>query len=245
MGGRGSFSYGGVVWGGDINIGKGGGEPGLLAAENRKELADLAVAAGFTRAMGTSGVDEEVMRNSLNRIRQLEGKYGVLAESEDPVLVGSVEDNAIAYVDQDYGNNRAQNMGFSPTKMGDAQKLYDAQLHGQSSGWFMPSRTDRATLLGYTATHEYGHMLENVLYQRYRDAGGTKSEYAWASDVRDDVMRLAGYRGYTAGRNYKSLSTYGGKNAYEFFAEAFANANSGAENRIGRALNTWLERQGY
>ena len=41
------------------------------------------------------------------------------------------------------------------------------------------------------------------------------------------------------------LSTYGATNDEEFFAECFANSQCGKPNELGRAMQIWLERNGF
>lgn len=164
-----------------------------------------------------------------------------MRNSKDIVLNGVVDDS-IAYVSRDAGKNSCrQSLNLAIGNMGSADKLVAMTEKGQSEGWFMPSGATRNQLLTYTVTHEYGHMLQNVMYSR---SNTTFSHAEYANAVRREVKQIATTKyGYRDGSG--AISTYGQKNAREFFAEAFANANSGNPNAIGRAMNDWLKRKGY
>ena len=43
----------------------------------------------------------------------------------------------------------------------------------------------------------------------------------------------------------QNISEYGKTNYFEAFAETFANSQCGAPNELGKAMNIWLERNGY
>ena len=43
----------------------------------------------------------------------------------------------------------------------------------------------------------------------------------------------------------KNISEYGKTNYFEAFAETFANSQCGMPNELGKAMNIWLERNGY
>ena len=242
MGGRGGFSYGGDFV--PFDIGKNDGVPeGLLPQDTRENVRDWADQAGFARVMGTTGIDEDVMRASLARLTQLEQRFHALRDSEgDMVLTGVPMNDAMAYVTNNVMNGRDQQLVFSSKFMGDGDELYDMTKYAIGKGHFMPTSADRQTVLGYTATHEYGHMVENILSTRARANG--ESQHAYALRVRDEVLSMAGLR-YNSSEYKRLMSQYGKSNAYEFFAEAFANAYSGKPNRIGRAMDQWLIRQGY
>lgn len=240
MGGRGSFSYGGKrIGGGGARIGN--GTPGLVAPDSRRDVRDAAKAAGFRDVYNTSKIDREVMITSLEKVRELEKRYGAIGNSRDIVLNG-VMDDSIAFVSRDGGkDSNSQSLNFSIGNMGNAGKLVDMTKKGQRTGWFMPSGTTRKQLIGYTVTHEYGHMVQNVLYSKSKTSL-THAEYANA--VRSEVKQIAKARyGYRDGS--KAISKYGQKNSREFFAEAFANANSGRPNSIGRAMGDWLKKKGF
>lgn len=240
MGGRGSFSYGGKrISGGDTRIGN--GTPGLVAPDSRRDVRDAARAAGFRDVYNTSKIDREVMITSLDKVRELEKRYGAIGGSKDIVLNG-VKDDSIAFVSRSGGKeSNNQSLNFSLDNMGNAGKLVDMTQKAQGKGWFMPSGTTRKQLLGYTVTHEYGHMVQNVLYSKSKT---TLSHSEYASAVRREIKQIATMNyGYRDGS--KAISEYGQKNAKEFFAEAFANANSGRPNAIGKAMADWLKRKGF
>lgn len=116
----------------------------------------------------------------------------------------------------------------------------------EKSGFKMPVADKEA--LHYTASHEFGHVLEIVaLYER------TQGLPTWAVGdefkrqaklIRKEIIACAkeidkkvNFRNYT-----KYLSEYGRKDEFEFFAECHANMRCGKTNVLGQALKKWLER---
>lgn len=116
----------------------------------------------------------------------------------------------------------------------------------EKSGFKMPAADKEA--LHYTASHEFGHVLEVVaLYER------TQGLPTWAVGdefkrqaklIRKEVIACAkeidkkvNFRNYT-----KYLSEYGRKDEFEFFAECHANMRCGKPNVLGQALKKWLGR---
>ena len=178
------------------------------------------------------------MATSLARMRQLESVYGAIGYADDPVLNG-VKASYIAAVTRE-GNFDTSNetVRFSTTNMKSADELINMTRDAQQRNHFMPSGNTRQELLGYTATHEYGHMVQNMLNKR----GGTSIQ-AYAVRVRNEISDIA-RRNYGADAD-AIISRYGSTNAREFFAECFANANSSAPNALGLATREWLRGEGF
>lgn len=241
MGGRGGFSFGGEWFGFDTGDPDIINEPGLAAPDNRRSVRDRAKDLGFTDSYGTDGIDNEVMNASLAQLQMLERKYSDtqgIADSNYSSLNGvRTRNGVLAYVANPYGDNATQTLNLAINEMEDADKFVAAVTYAVNQGHFMNADTSsRQTMIGYTIAHEYGHMVENILYQRYKDNGGTMSEHAYALKVKEQILKEARTK-----KDY--ASNYSRKNAFEFFAESFANANSGRANPYGRALDRWLSRR--
>lgn len=107
----------------------------------------------------------------------------------------------------------------------------------------MPCQTDKETLSRYVVTHEYGHMLENVISQQ--DMIGTiRTHRNNCMYYKQEIIKIA----RTLDKNFvldDHLSEYGRKNEKEFFAECFADSQLGKPNTLGKAMLIWLERRGY
>ena len=120
----------------------------------------------------------------------------------------------------------------------------------------------------YTVTHEYGHIIQNILIkQRYIEEGwdetnpkafydstkSTKKErFAWYNKLSEEVENEH-YEEIIAiaKENNKdfnlldNISDYGKSNKAEFFAEVFANSQCGKPNELGKAMQIWLKRKGF
>lgn len=234
MGGRGAMSYGGrtIRFAASDN-----GEPGLAAPEQRRDLRDAARALGFRDAYNTSSIDREVMEESLSALSALEKKYGAIGSSTDAVLNG-VKTDAIAYVHRDKSDPSNQTLSFSVGNMGSAEHLVGATRKAVQQGHFMPSGMSRSELIRYTARHEYGHMVENVLSAK---SGMKHSTFVVKTygEITDIARKKFG------ADVKKDVSKYGKSNGKEFFAEAFANAHSEKPNGIGLAMREWLRQKGF
>ncbi len=103
----------------------------------------------------------------------------------------------------------------------------------------MPCNLDDETLSRYTVTHEYGHMLENVLISSDDQSFKVKTK-----QIRDEITDIA----KQIDKKYdesKYLSVYGATNNREIFAECFAYSQLGNPNILGYAMQIWFERNGF
>ena len=111
-----------------------------------------------------------------------------------------------------------------------------------------------------TVTHEYGHMLQNVIKKDYMESLGwknsdmlafvnksaktDKAKYKWYADVQktvqnncyDEIIAIA-KRNNPAFDLDANISEYGKTSKAEFFAEVFANSQLGKPNELGVAMN--------
>ena len=127
--------------------------------------------------------------------------------------------------------------------------------------------------VAYNVTHEYGHILQNLLEQQRMIAKGldlnNPMQFVDKSKLRakTKTARLKAFKWYTdiskevqdecfneivaiAKQNnpefrlVDNISQYGRKDKCEFFAEVFANSQLGDPNELGKAMNIWLEQKG-
>lgn len=243
MGGRGSLSYNGHK----IRVTATGKKVSgvMVAPDNRADIRNKAQSIGFRDVYNTSSIDSEVMNASLDKLKALEDKYGAIGNSTNIVLNG-VNSDAFAYVARGgiHGSNvKSQTLNFSLENMGNANDLAGATKKAIANGLFSQAKTDRKTLLSYTATHEYGHILENVIYSNSKSSS-KKTIASFADSAKKGIENIATKK-YGYNKNKPVTSKYSNTNSREFFAEAFANANSGKPNAIGKALNDWVKQQGY
>ena len=127
------------------------------------------------------------------------------------------------------------------------------------------SRTNEEASIA-TVTHEYGHMLQNVIKKEYMESLGwknsdmfafvnksaktDKAKYKWYADVQktvqnncyDEIIAIA-KRNNPVFDLDANISEYGKTSKAEFFAEVFANSQLGKPNELGVAMNEWLNKK--
>ena len=246
MGGRGSSSMsvgktGQVI---DVGAGKGGGEIDLkdFEPEHRADVLNMYGATGFQGMYGTNDMYTAVIGAYGIQLNNLERRYGAVGGSEKPDV--RMVDNAdfIAAVSYNPSNPSQQTLIFNHSDMGKIKTAVKQQRKAERSGWSMPTDKSVKNMARYTVTHEYGHMLHNSLYTKAVASGYTGTRNQWLGNAVRSIKRNAQTK-YKA--TNKSMSTYGKSSSAEFFAEAFANANLGKPNAVGKAMNDWLKKQGF
>ncbi len=128
-------------------------------------------------------------------------------------------------------------------------------------GNWMPCAKEKRTI--YTVAHEFGHIVQNVLIWKHIKANEAEYKEALAHDMISKKPTAVEQFRTRVARTHKeelfkivkeerprmtkkafenSMSRYGSKKESDFFAEAFANAECGKPNVIGKAMTTFLER---
>lgn len=229
-----------VVWAGGKDEPYVSDIPGLVSQESRNEIREQYQQLGFVNVWNTDKIDAEIMSENLSRLKELEAKYGAIKASENPVLNG-VETNAFAYVASIPSNRKSQSLNFS---LGDghtsANELAGRVIVASKIGNFMPYGKSRKEAVAYTVTHEYGHMVQNIMYSNYT---GVKTFSVYSDSVARGI--IANARRKYGMNGIEQVSRYGLRSPQEFFAEAFANAHSSTPNAVGLAMQDFLRKQGY
>ena len=222
------------VNGGVIRIGGGGFEGGndILSVggnpDPRDDINNMFREIGFRDVEGMSGTDTAVLGAYGIALNRLEREYGALSILGDIPVLGANTASTIAAVRYDRNGGKANALILSRNLMGNISKLVSSQRGMEESGFKMPTDGSLLSDARYTVTHEYGHLLHSALTQKTG-----KTEYQLAREFKEFAERR-----YNA--TNEDVSRYGHTNSAEFFAESFANANSGNPNRIGRAMREWL-----
>ena len=209
-------------------------------------------------------LNEELLVDNVNQFNKLNGRFGVV-KANDGSYFSTNNTKSVAYADGGYRNGQYEiSLSNKYYKKIDVyQEQYD---RGQQSGYKMPSSDDYRNT--YTITHEYGHVLEGYVSRnrtdfdaikadiestwghnpkvipRYLSDAYNKSEKNLAKDIRNEIIDIA----KSNNKNFNleaNLSKYGHTNDYEFFAEVFANSQCGKPNELGKAMNIWLEKEGF
>lgn len=233
-------------------------------ATNREEAYSLLTDdVGFYEVSNSlKYIDDETVIAQANQLSALNGRFHAIGDNYGGYIGAENSKSFVAATKGSFTNANSQNLIFS----------FDSYAHGYDkvvsdirkdifSGWSMPALEEKYGV--YTVTHEYGHILQNVLmsqrididaYNAAREAIGfnparlkklkEKTENAAAKDIFSEILGIA--RENNPDFSLKAnISGYGKSNYQEAFAEAFANSQLGAPNELGHAMIEWLERQGY
>lgn len=124
-------------------------------------------------------VDKRLAIDNANQLLSLEDKFGVLKNTK--VTVKAKENtNVIAAVGVNPTNPAAQNLYFSTNYFHSKDKLVETHKRCQTKdasgkAHHMPCAEGKDTV--YTVTHEYGHLLQNMLIaQRFKKDGWKESK---------------------------------------------------------------------
>ena len=216
--------------------------------------------AGFeVDATEFTSMPDELLSSVSQQVDALENKFGAIGKSTDAKIhykIGGGSTNAS--VTHRITNPEKQYMTLYSSHYGDVQTLRTARKRNLASKWSMPCLESEFDV--YTVTHEYGHMLHNIMLANDLDsfttfktrattyAGRLKSYERYANkklgEYKKEIIDIA----KTLDPNFdimKELSRYGMKDNAEFFAEVFANSQLGMPNTLGKAMNEWLKGRGY
>lgn len=210
-------------------------------------------------------VDEELAIDNTNQLIKLEEKFGAIHKSKATICsVG--QGDAAAYVGSTMTDPLNFNLSLCPRAFYQGKKkLVERQLKDTKRGFSMPFSDKNASI--YTVTHEYGHIVHNMLIQERmiskgwsltnrmqfadRSKKSKKAIFKWYLDVELEVLKecYAEIAEITRKANpgikiADTISQYGKTNRAEFFAEVFANSQLGEPNELGKAMNVWLKKRG-
>ena len=231
--------------------------PTYKTANNRKEAVELLNDIGFGKvSSGVSKINEDVFVKTVNCLSMLNARFNAITEGM-PFLTGKM--NSIAYVSNSDHKRGSLELKLSTkyynangTILDKITKLQTAKWAAGEPDWWMPVAPDYYTVA--SITHEYGHMVENMLISKAIDqAIAQTGEAYWLYSVRNSDKITASMRNEiteiakSIDPNYtdtNGCSLYGQSKDSEFFAEAFMNAFCGEPNTLGKAMLQWLEGQG-
>lgn len=207
-----------------------GGSP-----DSRSDIITLGERAGFTEILGTDDIKTQSLGLYIQAIGKLESKYGALKAVPTTLAGADFSDRTLAAAG---GNSKSAVLLLGRATMGNAATAAKAQKSMENSGWTMPTDGKVTSQAKATVTHEYGHLLQNALYQKAVANGYTGTEAQHAAKVFSTIKTTATTKYNASG---SSLSRYGRSNAHEAFAESFASLNGGNPTAFGKALGDYLK----
>lgn len=207
-----------------------------------------------------SQLDERLVVDNANRLKKLNDRFGVLTSDNMGYISGSKQKEVASTL---YSIARPDDSLILSSRYYDLyERLVATEKRWQNDFYSMP--VPAGELSTATITHEYGHMLEHKIIRErmgeeafwaYDTATNyslkksakemlEKEEKARAKAIFDEIMAIAKERNPSFSLK-DNLGKYGHKDHFEFFAECFMNSQYENPNELGKAMNIWLERNGY
>lgn len=210
-------------------------------------------------------IDEKLLAENVTQLKKLNDRFGALTADNNGYFTATSAKNAVAYSQGNFRNLNHQSMSLCGNSYGRGYDyLVSKERDFVSTNWSMPCLDKNLPI--YTVTHEYGHIFENkvirgrvdmdVFEQAYKskmlEKNGAKKamdflkkeETKQAKTIWQEITQIAKEENpdFLVSKN---ISEYGKTNYFEAFAETFANSQCGSPNELGKAMNIWLERNGY
>ena len=218
--------------------------------EKSREILENSI--GFIVRNSFYQINPEISEDCANQLLKLEKKFGVVRQSISPAISSESSDDSDAYVKRNSIRPAQQELVLCKEHFSSSREKMIIKLRGQRNRKYcMPFADGEETI--YDVTHEYGHMLQNILMQkRIDELNLTPGDKMTLYDIAKERVKLECRKQIIAiaksqNPDFKlseNLSTYGKVNNAEFFAEVFANSQLGTPNELGKAMNIWLERKG-
>ena len=192
-------------------------------------------------------VDIELQISILEQLKNLENQFQAIHRA-DSSEISSENIGGAACVRRNPKNCIEWKLILSPDEFKNKKQHISDRRKDLRTSYCMPCCDDDETLSRYIVTHEYGHILENMLIAK--DLRGKMRYFEKkATEYRKEITNIA----KTLDPNYteeKYLSKYareveGINKELEFFAECFANSQLGQPNILGKAMIIWLERREF
>ena len=212
-----------------------------------------------------SVIDEKLLAENVTQLKKLNDRFGALTAENNGYFTATSAKNAVAYSQGNFRNLNHQSMSLCGNSYGRGYDyLVSKERDFVSTNWSMPCLDKNLPI--YTVTHEYGHIFENkvirgrvdmdVFEQAYKakmiEKNGAKKamdflkkeEAKQAKTIWQEITQIAKEENpdFLVSKN---ISEYGKTNYFEAFAETFANSQCGSPNELGKAMNIWIERNGY
>lgn len=212
-----------------------------------------------------SAIDEKLLTENVTQLKKLNDRFGALTVENNGYFTATSAKNTVAYSQGNFRNLNNQSMSLCGNSYGRGYDyLVSKERDFVSTNWSMPCLDKNLPI--YTVTHEYGHIFENKVIRgrvdmdvfdkaynaKMLEKNGAKKatdflkkeEAKQAKTIWQEITKIAKEENpdFLVSKN---ISEYGKTNYFEAFAETFANSQCGSPNELGKAMNIWLERNGY
>jgi hypothetical protein len=247
------------------------------AEEKAKEESDKIVRLrleenGVIFRENLEGIDKKLLSENLKQLDSLIEEYPAIksfvrAHGLDLSSAKIRNRNTAAQVTRP-GEGESIKLELSTYHFGDYNTKVKSSAKTTEMGHSMPCADEKYAV--YTITHEFGHIVQFALEQKYVDehreeyeaalnasSGAATNTPRYIEGLRKEFFSKIDARHFSQIKNiaeeispnltddefYESMSMYSANDNVEFFAEAFANAKCGKPNVIGRAMLRFLERE--
>ncbi len=211
---------------------------------------------------GLNELDNRLVDVNTKQLNSLLKKYPKVNDfiNANGLTFGSRKIDAIAVTSHTYDMKKL-GIYLSDNYYDNYNKHKEKIIQEINKGWFMPCSDKKVDV--YALNHEFGHLVENYLIKEYNinnpadynqyitrlknarskyQMGKITKEYETkiCNKISQDIYGIA----LKNNRNFKlqnQLSRYGQENSQEFFAECFANMESGKQNELGKAMKKYLK----
>ena len=212
-----------------------------------------------------SVIDEKLLTENVTQLKKLNERFGALTTENNGYFTATSAPRAVAYSQGNFRNLNHQSMSLCGNSYGRGYDfLVSKEKDFVSTNWSMPCLDKNLPI--YTVTHEYGHIFENKVIRSRVDMDVFEKAYNakmleknGAKKAMDFLKKEEAKQAKTIWQEItqiakeenpdflvsKNISEYGKTNYFEAFAETFANSQCGSPNELGKAMNIWLERNGY
>jgi len=209
-----------------------------------------------------SGLDKKLVETNTKQLGNLLNKYPKVAKfvENNGLTFGGRNTNAIAVTSHSWDMKRLA-INLSNNYYGSDVKYTNTIKRCINTNHSMPCSDNNIDK--YALNHEFGHLVENCLINEYNinnpsEFKAYKTKIKNASSTYDLKKTIKDYESSIcdkiaqdiydiAIKNNKNfdlnanLSNYGKKSSQEFFAECFANMESGKPNELGKAMKEYLK----
>lgn len=207
-------------------------------------------------------LNKDLVETNTKRLSELLNKYPKIGKfiKDNGLSFGGKITDAIAVTSHSYDMKRL-GIHLSNGYYNKYSTYQDTIINGLKTGHFMPC-SDKS-INTYALNHEFGHLIENYLINEYNinnpnefnlyekkllnattDYEARKLLRDYENNICDKIAQDIYDIALKNNKEFKlndNLSKYGRKSSKEFFAECFANMESGKPNELGKAMKEYLK----
>ena len=239
---------------------------GILTA-NRQKSYNILSNLGFKVEESAIKIEKRLLESSARQLEKLELKYGALSRCRLELFCAENHNNDLAFTQTSLSSRLLHlRLSMCPSHYADREKLITECLKARDEGRFMAFADEMAEV--YPVTHEYGHILMNILISDRADWAQYEAAINNAIEIRNEEVQkiLQKVMKEFTEKYYRDIYQEIAKSALEMkpdkwlgeylsgyargggysekLAEIFANSQLDKPNVLGKAMKEWLEKEG-